>query len=260
MEQDLVSVIMPTYNEAHYLAESIECVLGQTYANLELLVTDDCSTNAAVRQVLEHYAKRDSRVRLFFLNENKGAGHARNNSIAQARGRYIAFCDSDDRWSPNKLEQQVTFMHEHKACLTYTSYYLCNSQGEVYGLVKAPGRMTFARLKRDNKIGCLTAMYDTTVCGKVYMPTLRKRQDWGLFLHILQRHGTAYGMKEPLAYYRRREGSISTKKRALIKYNMQVYRKVLGYSKVKATLYLWLVFMPTYFAKKVGVWLRNIFF
>ena len=67
-------------------------------------------------------------------------------------------------------------------------------------------------------------------------------------------------MKEPLAYYRRREGSISTKKRALIKYNMQVYRKVLGYSKVKATLYLWLVFMPTYFAKKVGVWLRNIFF
>ena len=92
------------------------------------------------------------------------------------------------------------------------------------------------------------------------MPTIRKRQDWGLFLLILKKHGVAYGMSEPLAYYRKRRGSISMKKRALVKYNMQVYRKVLGYSKAKASVYLWLVFMPTYFSKKIVTWMRNLFY
>ena len=115
MTQELVSVIMPTFNEAHYLAESIECVLGQTYAHLELLITDDGSTNGEVREMLQRYAERDARVRIFFLDENRGAGYARNNSIAEARGRYIAFCDSDDRWTPDKLERQVAFMKERGA-------------------------------------------------------------------------------------------------------------------------------------------------
>ena len=165
MEQDLVSVIMPTFEEANFLEESIECVLGQSYPNLELLITDDCSTNVEVRNLLLCYSERDSRVRVFFLDENRGPGYARNNSIAEARGRYIAFCDSDDRWTSDKLEKQVAFMKERNACLSYTSYYLCNSEGNVYGTVLAHRRMTFSKLKRDNKIGCLTAMYDVSICG-----------------------------------------------------------------------------------------------
>lgn len=258
MTQELVSVIMPTFNEAHYLAESIECVLGQTYAHLELLITDDGSTNREVSEMLRRYAERDARVRIFFLDENRGAGYARNNSIAEARGRYIAFCDSDDRWIPDKLERQVAFMKERGACLSYTSYFLCDADGEVRGVVRAPKRMTFARLKRDNKIGCLTAMYDVKVCGKMYMPTIRKRQDWGLFLLILKEHGVAYGMSEPLAYYRKRRGSMSAKKYTLVKHNALMYMKVLGYSPLKARLYVWLVFMPTYLVKKVCIGLRNL--
>lgn len=260
MEQDLVSVIMPTYNEAHFLPESIECVLCQTYTNLELLITDDCSTNTEIRSLLLSYAARDKRVRVFFHDTNKGTGHARNNSIAEAKGRYIAFCDSDDRWTKDKLEKQVAFMKEYGACLTYTSYYQCDTQGKVYGLVRAPKRITFNQLKRDNKIGCLTAMYDVTICGKIFMPTLRKRQDWGFFLQILKEHRVAYGMREPLAYYRRRSDSISTRKCSLIKYNMQVYKKVLGYSKAKSAIYMWLVFMPTYLLKRTCRGVRNLFF
>ena len=260
MEQDLVSVIMPTFNEAKFVAESIDCVLGQSYQNLELLITDDCSTNEEVRELLLHYVERDKRIRVFFLEENRGPGYARNNSIAEAKGRYIAFCDSDDRWTPDKLEKQVAFMKGRNACLSYTSYYLCNSEGEVYGTIQAPKRMTFSRLKRDNKIGCLTAMYDVSICGKMFMPTIRKRQDWGLFLLILKEHGIAYGLNEPLAYYRKRKDSISTKKYSLIKYNVKVYQKVLGYSKTQAHLYMWLVFMPTYFLKRLYTWARNVFY
>ena len=260
MEQDLVSVIMPTFNEVQYLSESIERVLGQSYLNLELLITDDCSSNVEVRSMLLHYAEKDSRVRIFFLEKNMGPGYARNNSIAEAKGRFIAFCDSDDYWAKDKLEKQVAFMKECNACLSYTSYYMCDSEGMVHGMVRAPKKMTFSRLRRDNKIGCLTAMYDASICGKMFMPTLRKRQDWGLFLLILKKFGVAYGMKEPLAYYRKRKGSISMKKRELIKYNKQVYQKVLGYSKIKATLYFWMVFMPTYFSKKVYMWWTNLFY
>ena len=260
MEQDLVSVIMPTFNEVKFLAESIDCVLCQSYQNLELLITDDCSANVEVRELLLRYAESDRRVRIFFLDENKGPGYARNNSIAEAKGRFIAFCDSDDRWTQDKLERQVAFMKERNACLSYTSYYLCNSDGEVYGTVRAPERMTFSKLRRDNKIGCLTAMYDVSICGKMFMPTIRKRQDWGLFLLILKKHGVGYGMCEPLAYYRKRRGSISMKKSTLIKYNMLVYQKVLGYSKAKASLFFWAVFMPTYFSKKFATWVRNLFY
>lgn len=260
MEQDLVSVIMPTFNEVQYLSESIECILGQTYPHLELLITDDCSANTEVRECLRHYAHLDSRVRVFFLDENKGPGHARNNSIQEAQGRFIAFCDSDDRWTPDKLEKQVTFMKEQHVCLSYTSYYLRNSKGKVYGIAKAPKKITFNMLKRDNKIGCSTAMYDTTICGKRYMPTLRKRQDWGLFLLILQEHGTAYGIQEPLAYYRKHRDSISTQKYTLVKYNIKVYQQVLKYPKAKAILYMWTIFMPTYLLKRLSMWAQNLFF
>lgn len=260
MEQDLVSVIMPTFNEVQYLSESIECILGQSYSHLELLITDDCSANTEIRDCLRYYAQLDNRVRIFFLDENKGPGYARNNSIREAKGRFIAFCDSDDRWTSDKLEKQVAFMKKHNVCLSYTSYYLYNSKGKVYGIAKAPKRMTFKKLKRDNKIGCSTAMYDTAICGKMYMPTLRKRQDWGLFLLILKNFGVAYGIKEPLAYYRKHRDSISTQKYTLVKYNIKVYQKVLGYTKAKSALYMWLVFMPTYFFKRLRMWVQNLFY
>ena len=260
MRKGLVSVIMPTFNESRFLAESIECVLGQSYADLELLITDDNSTNAEVHEILHRYAARDSRVKVFFLKENKGPGYARNHSITEAEGQYIAFCDSDDRWTPDKLEKQVAFMQEHKMALSYTSYYLCDQDGEVYGVVNSPARMTYARLKRDNKIGCLTAMYDTAICGKVLMPTIRKRQDWGLFLLLLRDFGAAYGIAEPLAYYRKHRNSVSKKKRPLIKYNAKVYQEVLGHSAVYAYLYLIFIFLPTYLLKRIGLWARNLFF
>lgn len=260
MACDLVSVIMPTFNECRFLVESIESVLHQSYSNLELLITDDHSVNAQVREILTDYATRDARVRVFFLEENKGPGYARNNSIEQAKGRYIAFCDSDDRWAIDKLEKQVAFMKQTNACLSYTSYYRCNQSGKITGVVEALKKMPFRTLKHDNKIGCLTAMYDTYVCGKRFMPSMRKRQDWALFLSIVKEYGTAYGLTEPLAYYRNRKASVSTKKCSLVKYNAMVYQKVLHYSVLKSYLYVLFVFMPVYGMKRIKYWWNNRLF
>lgn len=248
--EDLVSVIMPTYNEGALLEESIKSILNQTYRNLELLITDDCSTDEKTLSILKKYKELDERVHVFFLKENCGSGYSRNVSIENAKGRYIAFCDGDDRWVPTKLERQIAFMREKNYPVTYSSYIICNNKGKEKGIVVAPKKITYSMLKHDNKIGCLTAVYDTKLLGKKYfMPLIRKRQDWALFLTMLKDCKVAYGIKSPLAYYRVRAGSLSKNKFSLIKYNASVYQKILGYSPVKSYFYLTFVFLPSYFTK-----------
>ena len=251
MDKDLVSVIMPTYNGSHFLVESIESVLNQTYRNLELVITDDGSTDAATLDILKLYEKKDNRVRVFFLEQNMGAGFARNHSLERAKGRYIAFCDSDDRWFPEKLEKQVSFLRKVNGCLAFSSYIICDQYNVNKGIVIAPSKVTLTMMKHDNKIGCLTAIYDTSVYGSFTMPTMRKRQDWAFFLKIMQKAGVAYGMREPLAYYRTRPHSISKNKFTLIKYNAKVYQTILGYSAFKSYCHLAFFFMPSYILKVI---------
>ncbi|MBQ0025548.1 MAG: glycosyltransferase family 2 protein [Bacteroidales bacterium] len=251
INDDLVSVIMPCYN-SRFIAESIDSVLKQTYSNLELLITDDHSSDQEVVSLLEEYSKEDDRVRVFFLAENKGPGFARNNCIKEARGRYIAFCDSDDIWSPDKLQKQIAFMKSRSCCLSYGSYFVCDEINRQKGIVVAPPVISLRGLKHDNKIGCLTAVYDSSMYGKFYMPELKKRQDWALFLTILKKCGKAYGIDEPLASYRKTRSGISHNKFGLVKYNAKVYQDVFGYSKAKSYLYLCFVFMPAYATKRVA--------
>lgn len=253
MEQELISVVMPCYNAASYIAASIESVLRQTYRNLELLITDDGSDDGT-RQLLMKYMKTDLRVKVLPLNSNKGAGYARNNSIKIAKGRYIAFCDCDDIWRPDKLEKQVRFMKANKIALCYTSYIRIKSTGEKTAIVIAPAKTSYRKQQRDNKIGLSTAIYDVKALGrKYYMPTLRKRQDWGLTLLILRDCKVAMGIQEPLAYYTIREESISRNKLSLVKYNIAIYRQILGYSRLRAYLKFYLVFLPNYFCKNMKI-------
>ncbi len=254
MSQELVSVIMPTYNASRYLADSIESILGQTYTNLELLITDDCSSDQTKR-ILQQFSQRDPRVKVEYLKENCGPAVARNKSIERANGRYIAFCDCDDRWFPEKLEKQIKHMTRKDCALCSCSYLICDDNNETTGINISPKYLTLGMMKHDNKIGCLTAIYDIKRLGhKFYMPAIRKRQDWALFLNILKECQICFCITEPLAYYRQRENSVSSNKFSLIKYNVNVYETVFGYSNIKAYLYFFTNFIPTYFIK---VWKRK---
>lgn len=254
MFDELVSIIMPSYNSARFIGKTIESIIGQTYTNWELLITDDCSKDDTVR-VVQGYVRQDSRIKLFRMETNGGAGKARNESIKNANGRYIAFCDSDDRWLPEKLEKQLRLMDEHDCALCSSSYLICNEEGQVVGVNYSPPCITLKVMKHDNKIGCLTAIYDIKRLGhKYYMPDIRKRQDWALFLNIMKDCRLCYCVTEPLALYSRHgKGSVSSDKMSLIKYNVSVYETVLGYSKFKSWLYFLFLFLPTYFLKIMKV-------
>ena len=256
MSEALVSIIMPSYNAAQYVAASIDSILAQTYHNWELIITDDCSTDGT-QSILQDYARRDERVRLFLFDTNQGSGATRNKCIEEARGRYIAFCDSDDRWLPEKLEKQIAFMQQHDYAFTFASYYTCNESGAINGIVVAPSRQTLIDTKRDDKIGFLTAIFDTQHCPKMLMPLQRKRQDWAYVLMIHQKVGDAHALTEPLGIYRLHENSISHNKWSLVKYNAAVYGEVFGYSKLKSFAYLFTFFLPTYFTKRIKNKINN---
>lgn len=253
----LVSIITPSHNSSKFIAKTIESILLQTYTNWELLITDDCSTDNSCK-IIESYAQKDKRIKFFRLEKNSGAGVARNHSIKMSQGRFIAFCDSDDRWYGEKLEKQLAFMIKKQCALSYTSYMVCDENDLTTGIVVCNHKIHYKSLKWDDGIGCLTAIYDSFEFGKIYLPDIRKRQDWGLWLKIMKKCKIAYGMKEPLAIYRIHSNSISHNKFALVKYNIAIYKQILKYSSIRAYIAFLFGFLPSYFLKKIRLYIINL--
>lgn len=259
MTDGLVSIITSVYNSEKFIGRAIESVLAQTYENWEMIVTDDCSTDGGA-EIVERYAAADPRIKLLRMTENGGPGRCRNNSIQNANGRYIAILDSDDKWLPDKLEKQLRLMREKDCGMVHSSYYVCDEDGRVDGLVRCKRTVRYWRMVCDNTIGFLTMMYDRTKTGDLLMPTIRKRQDWGFNIMLLKVCRVAYGVDEPLAVYTIRENSISRDKLSLTKYNIAIYNEVLHYPRLKSVLMFYCVFAPFYSGKKILNYVKTHFF
>lgn len=230
----LVSVVMPAYNSATFISEAIGSVLAQTWANWELLVIDDASTDSTVK-IVEEYSVKHPNIRLLKNSTNQGTGAARNSGIKAATGRFIAFLDADDLWLPGKLEKQLKFMQEKNLAMTFSSYYLMDEEGKPLNKeVKALPVLTYDKLLKSNYVGNLTGIYDAQKLGKVYAPLIRKRQDWALWLEILKKLGSTRGIIEPLAFYRVRRDSVSRNKWKLLLHNFKIYRSFLNYGLLKS--------------------------
>ncbi|MDX1753791.1 MAG: glycosyltransferase family 2 protein [Salinimicrobium sediminis] len=239
----LVSVIMPAYNAAGYIAESIRSVQQQSFEDWELLVIDDASKDGT-SEIVEALRAEDSRIKLHVLPTNQGAGFSRNIGIKAATGDYISFLDADDLWKPHKIQTQLDLMKNENVQVCFSSYELIDERGKsLQKQIKALQFLPFKKLKKANYIGNLTGMYNASELGKIFCPLIRKRQDWGLWLLAVEKAGFAKGIEEPLAIYRERENSISGNKIEMLQYNYRVYREVLEYSSVKSLfwmlLFLW---------------------
>lgn len=229
----LVSIIMPSYNSENSIEESIASVISQSYSKWELLITDDLSTDNTI-DIINRYAREDVRIKLFESKENGGAGKARNNSIKNAKGRFIAFLDSDDLWLPEKLQKQIYFMLENKYAFTYTGYQKFTSKEDL-GVINPPLSTSYKQLLYSNVIGCLTAIYDTEIIEKQYMPLIRKRQDMGLWLSILKKISKAYCLNEVLAKYRVDTG-MTKNKFSVLHYQWQFYREIVGLNFIRSLI------------------------
>lgn len=220
-----VSIITPLYNCSKYLERTIQSVLYQSYPDWELIMVDDCSSDNSLA-IARRYSEQDMRINVLELARNSGPAVARNTAIEAAKGRYIAFLDSDDRWQSRKLETQVAFMQERSIAFSYASYEKINHRGDVVGTVGVPNRVNYTDLLKVCSIGCLTAMYDAEELGKIYMPIIRKRQDLGLWLRILKQIPYAYGIQQVLGQYRLRSDSVSANKMSAARYTWRLYREI----------------------------------
>lgn len=226
MNRYLVSVITPNYNGEKFIIDTIKSVKSQTYTNWEMIIVDDNSKDNSI-SLIENFIKDDLRIKLIKNTSNLGAAVSRNIAIEKAKGRFIAFLDGDDIWKSIKLEEQLKFMMENKYPFTYSYYDQITEDGDfIRNVTDIALKINYNKLLSKNIIGCLTAIYDTTYFGKVYMPLIRKRQDFGLWLELLKKTTYAYCCNLNLADYRIRQNSVSSNKMALIKYHWNLYYKI----------------------------------
>lgn len=226
-KRPLVSIIIPTYNCARYIASTIDSVLSQTMDDWEIQIVDDCSTDNTL-DVLRPYLEQYPQIHYIRLNENGGPAVARTEAIRRSEGKYIAFLDSDDIWLPEKLERQISFMKENHVEFSCTAYSQMDEEGKPIPLIcYPPEKADYSKMLRlNNPIGNLTVVYDQETLGKYEVPPIKKRNDFALWLKILHDTKYCYGMQEKLACYRVRTNSVSSNKAALAKYHWELYRKI----------------------------------
>lgn len=189
IKNELISVVIPTYNRAYCIENAIQSVLAQTYSDIEVIVIDDAS-NDATRRVIEKIA--DSRVRYYLREENCGAAAARNLGVSYAHGSYIAFHDSDDSWLPDKLKKQMQLYEKNSAYgLVYGRYTMKLDSGNE--IVVPDGTEPddfsgniFARLLVKNTIGAPTILMRKEVFEKVggFDEDMRCLEDWDFVLKV----------------------------------------------------------------------------
>lgn len=207
-QNEVVSIITPSFNTGKYILDTIKSVQNQTYENWEMLIVDDCSTDNT-KQVLDEI--NDDRIKIFYNKENKGAAYCRNKALRLASGQWIAFLDSDDLWYPNKLESQLKFMKTHDYHFSYTKYCEINQDGNDLGrVISGPRKITKFGMYNYCWLGCLTVMYDASMVGLVQIENIKKNNDYAMWLKICKK-AECYLLNECLAQYRKgRIGSVST--------------------------------------------------
>ena len=211
-KQPLVSVIMPCYNMASYISDSIKSVISQTYPHWELLIVDDASTDNTV-DIIESYSQSDPRIRCAIKKQNSGIADTRNQCIQMAQGQFLAFLDADDIWHPEKLEKQLRFMIEKNVGFSYSTYDWIDEEGKTLNkFINTIGNLDYETYLRNTIIGCSTVMVDRKIVGEVVVPKFRTSEDTATWLDILKKGFLAYAIDEPLVSYRIRRKSASSNK------------------------------------------------
>jgi len=233
MPKPTVSIITPVHNSAAFLEACLDSVQAQTRDDWELILVDDASSDNSPA-LIQARADADARIRPVYLKHNQGAGAARNIAIEQARGRYIAFLDSDDLWEADKLERQIALMESSGASFVYGAYRIRREKNGEHRerRITPKASVNYRGLLNATIIATSTAIYDTRgFGGKVFMPDIRKRQDLGLWLKLLRRCDWAHGVVDaPVATIRKHADSLSANKIPAVYHTWRLYRDHEGLS------------------------------
>lgn len=232
-----VSVIVPCFNHARFLDDSINGILGQHHADLELNIVDDCSTDNSW-EIIQTWANRDSRVKALRHEKNGGLSRSRNDALRAATGEFIAFCDSDDVWEPEKLKTELSMLQDNPACgIIYSDASIIDDQGQPTGKrfsdlfpVPAPASgWLFSELAKRNFINIQSVVIRKECVERVgnFDENIEWVQDWWYWIQ-LSRHFQFLYCKSPLGRYRVHSGSTNLVHRRSYSVNrLKVFRRML---------------------------------
>ena len=246
---ELVSIVVPVYQAASYLADAIRMVREQTFTKWELILVDDCSRDGSAdvaRQALEEFSHpvntpvkegistvekylsgEGQGICLIVKTRNEGAAQARNTGIRKASGRYLAFLDADDVWRKDKLEREMAFLAQKQAGFVFTAYEFGDEAAQPTGkVVHVPDRLTYKKALSRTVIFTTTVLFDREKIPQelLQMPDVPS-EDTAMWWQILRAGYTAYGLDEVLAVYRRPEKSLSSNKWKAIQRIWNLYRR-----------------------------------
>ena len=232
----MVSIITPCYNAADYIGDAIESVLSQTYQDWEMIIVDDCSSDNSAA-IIQNYARKDPRITYLKTESPSGSpAKPRNIAIERAKGRFIAFLDSDDVWMPTKLESQIAVLEDNQVAVVFSNYEKINEGGErSQRFIIACKEVGYNKLLKGNVIANSTGMYDSTKVGKVYSSYVQ-HEDYVLWLSILKQGYVARNTNQIHALYRLRTGSVSANKFKVLGWQWRIYREIEQLSVLK-TMY-----------------------
>lgn len=250
---ELVSIIMPSYNTAKYIEEAICSVINQTYTNWELIIVDDCSIDNT-DEIVNKF--RDKRIRYLKNEKNSGAAISRNKALKEAKGKWIAFLDSDDLWESVKLEHQIKFMIENNYSFTYTDYRIKLNDEWLPYINTGPNIVTKRKLYNYCYFSTITVMYDREKIGLIQIADIKKNNDYAMWFQII-RKSQCHRLPECLSYYIKHENSISSgSKIKLVKYHYIMFRKALNKGKFASVMLtinnlFWGIIKKIYYKKEV---------
>ena len=226
MNNNFVDIILPNFNKATYLKEAVDSIFKQTYENWKLYIIDDCSTDKS-KIILEKF-KNSKKVKIIYLNKNMGPSFCRNYGIRISSSKYISFMDSDDYWTKDKLQEQISFMEKNNFKFTYTDYipfFEKNEKKKFINKTTLKSSLTFEDFILNTSINTTTMIISRTILKHLKFKKLKKLEDYLFKCEILKQNIVAHKLNKSLAFYRILNKSRSSHKFKNIFYLWRINKK-----------------------------------
>jgi len=239
--KDLVSIIIPYHNNKYFLKNSVKSAINQTYKNIQIIIIFDEGKSKNLNFV-KKITKTDKRIQLLINKKNIGAGYSRNKGLVYAKGKYIAFLDSDDTWKSNKLSFQIDYMKKNNFLATHTSYNIFDIK-KKYISTRYARNLDYKKLLRSCDIGLSTVIVSKKLLDsyKKPFPDIKTKEDFVLWLKITKKGNIFYGIEKILTNWTNNPNSLSKSLIQKLKDAFKVYFYYQKMNYIKSIIYIFLL-------------------